>query len=185
MERSKLFVANLFLPYFYIILQARFHLKEKYRARYAEMHRKFVSEREEMLRLIRDECQDIISEAQLLLIKKRSGMLESFDDSFLRAKPESVFDEHLTTVSSSGIKMPANEFVMTGASFLRQSVESNTSKHSHGTIHAEMLSPKETQDLVRSVLEKVSVNAWKEFQSAYNSGGPSTSSVDFAEEGIN
>ena len=124
-----------------------------------------------MLRIIRDECQDIISEAQLLLIKKKSGISDSFDESVLRARLDKNFDDNAFMSSSSGMKMPATEFLRNRKLAFSQSAETVTSRQSHqSVIHPEMLSPEETQDLVRSVLERVSVNAWNEFQSAYNSG---------------
>lgn len=123
------------------------------------------------MRIIRDECQDIISEAQLLLIKKRSGVSDSFDESVLRARLDKNFDDNAFMSSSSGMKMPASEFLRNRNLAFSQSVETVTSRQSsQSVIHPEMLSPEETQDLVRSVLERVSVNAWQEFQSAYNSG---------------
>ena len=174
-------------------------MKEKYRARYSELQRKFIAEREEILRLIRDECQDIISEAQLLLIRKKSGgvsdstMAQEEEDcdeeeeeisnrgistNVWRAKRDYKFDDHVTPFSatnssSGGFKINAHEYLRSNrkASSLTRSVDSTASRLSHhSNMYAEMLSPEETQELVRSVLEKVSVNSWHEFQSAYNSG---------------
>jgi hypothetical protein len=176
--------------------QLRFHLKEKYRARYSELHRKFVSEREEILRMIRDECQDIISEAQLLLIRKRAGGAADSGGDVWTAKRDDNFDDHEepyappgSGTGSGGFKVSAQDYLRRNNSSgvatpingpLNRSIDSSSSRLSHrSSMYAEMLSPDETQELVRSVLEKVSVNSWHEFQSAYQSVDVSSSGASF------
>lgn len=157
------------------------------------MQRKLLHEREEILHLIHDECQDIISEAQMLLIRKRAGLSESLDGSVLVGdeKPAGDFDEHHIYATSSGLKIPVHEFLRRNAVAIGRSVDSTLSKQSqHSTIYPEMLSPEETQELVRSVLERVSINTWNEFQSAYNSGSnsidvnASAASIEFFADGV-
>lgn len=126
------------------------------------MKKTFISEREELLRVIRSECEDIIIQAQIMLKERKS-----FSEGIPFPKVDGLVGRTNNIHSSLRSSRPSafHRDLSVGAS-----ADSSSSRHS-AVIHPEMLSPQETQELVKSVLERVSVSTFNDFRKAYEGGG--------------
>lgn len=148
-------------------------LRDKYKARYEELKTKFLSEREELLLMVRRECDDIVAQAHQLVIrsKKENASPEthrSYEGTPNKAEGEAVVSSSLRTSRSINASREGP---------MRRSL----------TVHPEMLSPEETQNLVRSVLERVAASTWDEFRSSYQFSNRDTavlSSIDASLHGM-
>ena len=131
------------------------------------MKKTFISEREELLRVIRSECEDIITQAQVMLKERKN-----FGDGIPFPKADGLVGTRANNGHSSLRSSHLSAFhrdISVGAS-----ADTSSSRQS-AVIHPEMLSPEETQKLVRSVLERVSVSTFNDFRKAY---GGSRVSID-------
>jgi hypothetical protein len=103
--------------------------------------------------MVRRECDDIIAQAQQLVLRSKR---ENTSPEPRRSRAESPIKKEAEAMASS---------LRTSRS-LTASLEGTQVRRSL-TVHPEMLSPEETQTLVRSVLERVAASTWDEFRSSY------------------
>ena len=134
------------------------------------MKRMFVTEREELLRMIRAECDDIITQAHALINEQqRQSVSQHHSDAAAVTNGRSTSESMHFSLRTSRSAFPPETKV-------NGSADSASSKVS--IVHPEMLSPGETQALVKAVLDRVATTTWTDFQQAYTGANLSRSAHD-------
>jgi hypothetical protein len=111
------------------------------------MRRRLLSEKDELLHLVKAECEDIVREAHSLM-RNGGQMLEKTN---LSSKMERFGSSNLLSGSKA------------------QSIDSD-SKQSM-ILYPEMLSPEETHALVKIILERASISSWDQLKFALGING--------------
>jgi hypothetical protein len=123
----------------------------------------FVTEREELLRMIRAECEDIIAQAHVLINEQQRQSISQQADVHVANEDRR---EHGRSASDIRFSLRTSKSAFSTEAKVGASADSASSRIS--VVHPEMLSPEETQALVKAVLDRVASTTWTDFQQAYS-----------------